>query len=162
VRVVLADDSILLREGIARLLEEAGFEVVGQAGTADELMLKVRSYSPAVALVDIRMPPTHTSEGLDAAAAIRASAPEVGLLVLSQYVDADYAFVLLRERPERSGYLIKDRIAQLATLVEAIERVAAGETVVDPDIDLRVFPGTPTGAYSHADGTHYPPSARRA
>src|SRR6188474_521529 len=96
-RVVLADDSVLLREGIARLLEEAGFEVVGQAGTAEELMLKVRSYSPAVALVDIRMPPTHTDEGLRAAREIREKYPDTGVLVLSQYVEADYALDLLGE-----------------------------------------------------------------
>jgi DNA-binding NarL/FixJ family response regulator len=131
---VIADDSAVVREGLRHALQAHGYDVARTAGDGAELLECVQHERPDVALVDIRMPPTHTSEGLDAAAAIRASAPEVGLLVLSQYVDADYAFVLLRERPERSGYLIKDRIAQLATLVEAIERVAAGETVVDPEL----------------------------
>ena len=113
-RVVLADDSVLLREGIARLLEEAGFEVVGQAGTAEELMLKVRSYSPAVALVDIRMPPTHTDEGLRAAREIREKYPDTGVLVLSQYVEADYALDLLADSAEGVGYLLKDRVSDIA------------------------------------------------
>ncbi len=111
-RVVLADDSVLLREGIARLLEEAGFDVVGQAGTAEELMLKVRSYSPAVALVDIRMPPTHTDEGLRAAREIRERYPATGVLVLSQYVEAEYALDLLAESAEGVGYLLKDRVVR--------------------------------------------------
>src|ERR687893_865839 len=96
-RVVLADDSLLLREGIAKLLEDSGFEIVGQSGTADDLLLKVRSYSPDVAIVDIRMPPTHTDEGLQAAKAIREQHPEVGVLVLSQYVEPEYAMELLSE-----------------------------------------------------------------
>ena len=111
-RVVLADDSVLLREGIARLLEEAGFEVVGQAGNAEELMLKVRSYSPDVAIVDIRMPPTHTDEGLRAAREIREKHPETGVLVLSQYVEAEYALDLLAESAEGVGYLLKDRVVR--------------------------------------------------
>src|ERR687893_2654478 len=96
-RVVLADDSLLLREGIAKLLEDSGFEIVGQSGTADDLMLKVRSYSPDVAIVDIRMPPTHTDEGLRAAKEIRDRHPETGVLVLSQYVEPEYAMELLSE-----------------------------------------------------------------
>jgi DNA-binding NarL/FixJ family response regulator len=134
VRVVLADDSILLREGIARLLEEAGFEVVGQAGTADELMLKVRSYSPAVALVDIRMPPTHTDEGLQAAREIREKHPETGVLVLSQYVEADYALDLLADSAEGVGYLLKDRVSDIAEFAAAVRRVGEGGTALDPEV----------------------------
>src|ERR1051325_9372459 len=133
-RVVLADDSILLREGIARLLEEAGFEVVGQAGTAEELMLKVRSYSPAVALVDIRMPPTHTDEGLRAAREIRARYPETGVLVLSQYVEPEYALDLLAESAEGVGYLLKDRISDVAEFAAAVRRVGEGGSALDPEV----------------------------
>jgi DNA-binding NarL/FixJ family response regulator len=134
VRVVLADDSVLLREGIARLLEEAGFDVVGQAGTADELMLKVRSYSPAVALVDIRMPPTHTDEGLQAAREIREKHPETGVLVLSQYIEADYALDLLGESAEGVGYLLKDRVSDIAEFASAVRRVGEGGTALDPEV----------------------------
>ena len=109
-RIVLADDSVLLREGIARLLEDAGFEIVGQAGNADELMLKVRSYSPDVAIVDIRMPPTHTDEGLVAAQEIREKHPGTGVLVLSQHVESGYALELLQGNAEGVGYLLKDRV----------------------------------------------------
>jgi DNA-binding NarL/FixJ family response regulator len=133
-RVVLADDSVLLREGIARILEEAGFEVVGQAGTAEELMLKVRSYSPAVALVDIRMPPTHTDEGLRAAREIREQYPETGVLVLSQYVEADYALDLLAESAEGVGYLLKDRVADVAEFAAAVRRVGEGGSALDPEV----------------------------
>jgi DNA-binding NarL/FixJ family response regulator len=133
-RVVLADDSVLLREGIARLLEEAGFEVVGQAGTADELMLKVRSYSPAVALVDIRMPPTHTDEGLRAAREIREKYPDTGVLVLSQYVEADYALDLLADSAEGVGYLLKDRVSDIAEFAGAVRRVGEGGTALDPEV----------------------------
>jgi len=133
-RVVLADDSVLLREGIARLLEEAGFEVVGQAGTAEELMLKVRSYSPAVALVDIRMPPTHTDEGLRAAREIREKYPDTGVLVLSQYVEADYALDLLGESAEGVGYLLKDRVSDIAEFASAVRRVGEGGTALDPEV----------------------------
>jgi DNA-binding NarL/FixJ family response regulator len=133
-RVVLADDSVLLREGMARLLEEAGFDIVGQAGDADELMLKVRSWKPDVAIVDIRMPPTHSDEGLKAAKEIRASHPEVGVLVLSQYVEASYAMELLQESAEGVGYLLKDRIADVADFAAAVRRVGEGGSALDPSI----------------------------
>jgi DNA-binding NarL/FixJ family response regulator len=133
-RVVLADDSVLLREGIARLLEEAGFDVVGQAGTADELLLKVRSYSPAVALVDIRMPPTQTDEGLRAAREIRAKYPGTGVLVLSQYVEPDYALDLLSESAEGVGYLLKDRVSDIAEFAAAVRRVGEGGSALDPAV----------------------------
>lgn len=133
-RVVLADDSVLLREGMARLLVESGFDVVGQAGTADELLLKVRSYSPDVAIVDIRMPPTHTDEGLQAAQEIRARHPDVSVLVLSQYVEAAYAMELLSESAEGVGYLLKDRVSDLAEFAAAVRRVGEGGSALDPAI----------------------------
>jgi DNA-binding NarL/FixJ family response regulator len=134
VRVVLAEDSVLLREGVARILDEAGFEVVGQAGNADELMLKVRSYSPDVAIVDIRMPPTHTDEGLRAAQEIREKYPTCGVLVLSQYVEATYAMELLAESAEGVGYLLKDRVSDVNEFADAVRRVGEGGSALDPTI----------------------------
>ena len=133
-RVVLADDSVLLREGVARILDEAGFEVVGQAGNADELMLKVRSYTPDVAIVDIRMPPTHTDEGLRAAQEIREKHPTCGVLVLSQYVEATYAMELLAESAEGVGYLLKDRVSDVNEFADAVRRVGEGGSALDPTI----------------------------
>jgi DNA-binding NarL/FixJ family response regulator/class 3 adenylate cyclase len=132
--VVVAEDSVLLREGIARLLEDAGFDVVGQAGDADELMLKVRSYKPNIAIVDIRMPPTHTDEGLRAAREIREKHPETGVLVLSQYLEPAYALELLSESAEGVGYLLKDRVADVDGFVEAVRRVAGGGSALDPAV----------------------------
>jgi DNA-binding NarL/FixJ family response regulator len=134
VRVVIAEDSVLLREGVARILADAGFDVVGQAGTADELMLKVRSYSPDVAIVDIRMPPTHTDEGLQAAHEIREKHPGVGVLVLSQYIEPAYAMELLAESAEGVGYLLKDRISDVQEFSDAVRRVADGGSALDPQI----------------------------
>jgi DNA-binding NarL/FixJ family response regulator len=134
VRVVLAEDSVLLREGVARILADAGFDVVGQAGTADELMLKVRSYNPDVAVVDIRMPPTHTDEGLRAAQEIREKHPGVSVLVLSQYVEPAYAMELLAESAEGVGYLLKDRISDVRDFADAVRRVAEGGSALDPAI----------------------------
>jgi DNA-binding NarL/FixJ family response regulator/class 3 adenylate cyclase len=133
-RVVLAEDSVLLREGIARLLEDAGFEIVGQAGTADELLLKVRSYSPDVAIVDIRMPPTQTDEGLRAARQIREQYPHTGVLVLSQYLETAYALELLSESAEGVGYLLKDRVADIDAFVAAVRRVGEGGSALDPAV----------------------------
>jgi DNA-binding NarL/FixJ family response regulator len=133
-RVVIADDSVLLREGIARLLEEAGFDVVGQADDADQLLLKVRSYSPEVAIVDIRMPPTHTDEGLVAAREIRASHPGTGVLVLSQYVEPDYALDLLSDSAEGVGYLLKDRVSDVTEFAAAVRRVGEGGSALDPTV----------------------------
>ena len=133
-RVVLADDTVLLREGVARILEEAGFEVVGQAGNADELMLKVRSYTPDVAIVDIRMPPTHTDEGLRAAQEIREKHPACGVLVLSQYVEPGYAMELLAESAEGVGYLLKDRVSDVNEFADAVRRVGEGGSALDPTI----------------------------
>jgi DNA-binding NarL/FixJ family response regulator len=134
VRVVIAEDSVLLREGVARILADSGFEVVGQAGTADELMVKVRSYSPDVAIVDIRMPPTHTDEGLQAAHEIREKHPGVGVLVLSQYIEPAYAMELLAESAEGVGYLLKDRISDVQEFSDAVRRVADGGSALDPQI----------------------------
>src|SRR5207237_9098665 len=131
-RVGLADDSVLLREGIARLLEEAGFEIVGQADNAEQLLLKVRSYSPDVAIVDIRMPPTHTDEGLRAAKEIRERHPGVGVLVLSQYVESGFALDLLQANAEGVGYLLKDRVADVQEFAGAVKRVAEGGSALDP------------------------------
>jgi DNA-binding NarL/FixJ family response regulator len=134
VRVVLAEDSVLLREGVARLLREAGFEVVGQASNADELLLKVRSYSPDVAIVDIRMPPTHTDEGLRAAQEIRERYPGTSVLVLSQYAEPAYAMELLSESAEGVGYLLKDRVSDVNDFCAAVKRVAEGGSALDPTV----------------------------
>jgi len=139
VKVVVADDSVLLREGTARVLAENGFDVVGQAGDAEELLLKVRSYTPDVAIVDIRMPPTHTNEGLVAAKEIRRLHPGVGVLVLSQYVETDYATELLAEDAAGVGYLLKDRVADIAEFVAAVRRVADGGSALDPSIVSRLL-----------------------
>jgi DNA-binding NarL/FixJ family response regulator len=134
IRVVLADDSVLLREGIASLLERAGFEIVGQSGTAEDLLLKVRSYKPDIAIVDIKMPPTQTDEGLRAAKEIREKHPGTAVLVLSQYVEEGYALELLQESAEGVGYLLKDRVYDLADFVAAVKRVAGGGSALDPSV----------------------------
>lgn len=130
-RVVLADDSILLREGVARLLSEAGLEVVGQAGNADELLMLVDQLRPDVAIVDIRMPP-EADGGLRAARQLRSRHPQLGVLVLSQYARPSYAFELLGERADGVGYLLKDRVANVDDLADAVRRVGRGESVLDP------------------------------
>ena len=133
-RVAIAEDSVLLREGLARLLDDAGFDVVAQCGTADELMLKLNSYELDVAIIDIRLPPTHSDEGLRAALEIRSSHPSVAVLVLSQYVELGLAMKLLSDSAERTGYLLKDRIGDVDEFVDAVRRVAAGGSAVDPII----------------------------
>jgi DNA-binding NarL/FixJ family response regulator len=138
VRVVVADDVMLTREGIAHLLVEAGIEVVAQAEDADALLREVRLKQPDAAIVDIRMPPTHTDEGLVAAQRIRADHPAIGVLVLSQYVEPSYAMRLLEEHPERVGYLLKQRVFDVAVLVDALRRIGEGETVIDPTIVSRL------------------------
>ena len=133
-RVVVADDSVLLREGLVRLLEESGFDVVGQAGDAEDLMRKVGAHKPDVAVVDVRMPPTHTDEGLRAAHRIRSEQPTTAVLVLSQYVEEAYALELLSESTERTGYLLKDRVADVDTFTDAVRRVAGGGSALDPEV----------------------------
>jgi DNA-binding NarL/FixJ family response regulator len=133
-RVVIAEDSVLLREGVTRLLEESGFEVAGQAGDAEDLLRKVGAHKPDVAVIDVRMPPTHTDEGLRAAHRIRAEHPDTAVLVLSQYVEEAYALELLSESTERTGYLLKDRIADVGTFTDAVRRVANGGSALDPEV----------------------------
>ena len=137
-RVVVADDSMLTREGIVRLLRDAAVEVVGEAEDADGLLREVALSRPDVAMVDIRMPPTNTDEGLVAAQKIRSEHPEVGVLVLSQYVEPSYALRLIQDQPERVGYLLKDRVFDIATVVDALRRIVDGETVIDPTIVSRL------------------------
>ena len=137
-RVVIADDEVLLREGLERLLTEAGFEVVGKVGTADELQRKVELTRPDVAIVDIRMPPTHTDEGLVAAEAIQDSHPETAVLVLSHYLASRYALRLIEQHPGGVGYLLKERVSDLAVLTDALARLHEGESVVDPTIVSRL------------------------
>ena len=137
-RVVIADDTVLFREGIAQLLERAGFQIAAQSGTADDLLLKVRSYEPDVAIVDIRMPPTHTDEGMRAAREIRERHPRVGVLVLSQYVEAPYMMELLQGNIEGVGYLLKDRIRDVTEFADAVRRVAEGGSAFDPMVVSRL------------------------
>ena len=133
-RVVLGEDSVLLREGVARLLGDAGMDVVGQAGDYDDLLRKVRAHKPDVAVVDIRMPPTQTDEGLRAAHVIREELPDTGVLVLSQYVEEGYAMDLLSESAEGVGYLLKDRVADVERFVDSVRRVAEGGSALDPEV----------------------------
>ena len=137
-RVALADDSVLLREGVARLLSESGFRVIAQAGDAEELLTAVAADPPDVAITDIRMPPTNTDEGLRAAHRIRSEHPEVGVLVLSQYVETDYAVDLVADGAGGLGYLLKDRVANIQEFTDAVRRVAAGGSVIDPEVVSRL------------------------
>ena len=133
-RVVIADDSVLLREGLARVLTEGGFEIVAQAANADELRKAVRRFKPDIAIVDVRMPPTHTDEGARAAVEIRAEQPEVAILVLSQVIEAAHAMQLFSERPEGFGYLLKDRVLEIDDFLESVRRVGRGGTAIDPEV----------------------------
>jgi DNA-binding NarL/FixJ family response regulator len=137
-RVVVADDVMLTRAGITRVLGDAGIDVVGEAADAEALLREVTAKQPDIAVVDIRMPPTHTDEGLVAALAIRARHPEIGVLVLSQYVEPVFALRLIEEHPERSGYLLKERVFDVAILVDALRRIAEGDTVIDPTLVSRL------------------------
>lgn len=137
-RVVIADDEVLLREGLERLLVEAGFDVVAKVGTADQLYRKIELARPDVAIVDIRMPPTQTDEGIVAAQEIRRSHPEIGVLVLSHHVESRYAMRLIGQHPGGAGYLLKQRVSNLAVLTDALERLREGECVVDPTIVARL------------------------
>ncbi|MCW3023059.1 MAG: DNA-binding response regulator [Conexibacter sp.] len=133
-RVVIADDSVLLREGAVRILQEAGVEVVGQAGDGEDLLRKVRAHRPDVAIIDIRMPPDHLDEGLRAAETLRAELPEIAVLVLSQYVEESYVERLLAAGTEGVGYLLKDRVADIDRFVDGVRRVAEGGSVLDPEV----------------------------
>jgi serine/threonine-protein kinase len=137
-RVVIADDAMLMREGTARLLEDAGFEIVGTVDDADKLIRTVALERPDVAIVDIKMPPTFSNEGLVAAEKIRSTYPEVGVLVLSQYLESRYALRLLEHHPEAVGYLLKERVSDIAVLADAIRRITEGESVLDPTIVARL------------------------
>jgi DNA-binding NarL/FixJ family response regulator len=138
-RVVIADDEVLLREGLERLLTEAGFEVTGKVGNPDELLRTVRLTRPDVAIVDIKMPPTHTDEGLEAAQQIRLNYPETSVLVLSHYLDSRYATRLIEQHPSGVGYLLKERLSDLALLTDALARLHDGECVIDPTIVSRLL-----------------------
>ncbi len=133
-RVLVADDSVLLREGLVRLLEESGCEVVGQAGDADDLLRKVRAHKPHVAIIDVRMPPDNSDDGLRAALKIRTEQPETRVLVLSQYIEEQYAIELIGDAAEGVGYLLKERVADVATLLDGVRRVAGGGSVIDPQV----------------------------
>jgi DNA-binding NarL/FixJ family response regulator len=133
-RAVIAEDSVLLREGLVRLLTEAGVEVVGQCGDAEDLLRKTRAHKPDVVITDIKMPPTQTDEGLRAAEVIRRELPDTGVLVLSQYVEEGYAMELLGENAEGVGYLLKDRVGDIDRFIDAVERVAAGGSALDPEV----------------------------
>jgi DNA-binding NarL/FixJ family response regulator len=133
-QVMIADDAVLFREGLARVLQAAGIGVAAQVGDAEQLLTRVRAAPPAAVVVDIRMPPTHTREGLDAAQRIRAEHPEVGVLVLSQYVEPHHAIQLLENGASGVGYLLKDRVADVNEVVDAVRRIAAGGSVIDPEV----------------------------
>jgi serine/threonine-protein kinase len=138
-RVAVADDAMLTREGIVRLLRDAGVEFVAEAADAQALLREVALLRPDAVLVDIRMPPTHTDEGLRAAQAIRSTHPEIGVVVLSQYIDVGYAMRLFENHPEGIGYLLKERVSDVAMLLDALHRVRDGETVIDPTIVARLL-----------------------
>ena len=138
-RVVVADDSVLLREGVVRLLEEWGFDVVAQAGDAEELLRKGLAHRPDVAIVDIQMPPHHQDDGLRAALELRRRHSDTGILVLSQFYEEDYAIELIGDRPEGVGYLLKERVGDVDAFVDAVERVAAGGSALDPEVVGRML-----------------------
>jgi DNA-binding NarL/FixJ family response regulator len=134
VRVVIADDSALLREGVAKLLEGGGLEVVGRAVDGEDLLLKARSYKPDIAIIDIRMPPTQTDEGARAAEQLNAELPEIAILILSQVIDVNFALAFLTERPHGFGYLLKDRVLDIDDFLDAVRRVCKGGSAVDPEV----------------------------
>ncbi len=133
-RIVIGEDSVLLREGVVRILEESGNEVVAQAGDAEDLLRKVRAHKPDLAIIDIRMPPENTDDGLRAAAEIRSELPATGILILSQYVEEHYAVDLLSAGTEGVGYLLKDRVAEVEVFLDAVRRVGDGGSVLDPEV----------------------------
>jgi len=138
-RIFIADDAVLLREALAASLGAAGFEVVGQSAGVEDLAERIATSSPDVLVIDVRMPPTHTTEGLEAARSIRAAHPSIGILVLSQYIETRYAVDLLRESPSGVGYLLKEHVTRIADLADAVRRVADGESVIDPEVVARLL-----------------------
>jgi DNA-binding NarL/FixJ family response regulator len=140
-RVAIADDAVLFRAGLASLLSEAGIEVTASAGSAEELLAVVHRQPPDAVIVDIRMPPTHTTEGLQAAAQIASTNPDVGVLVLSQHVEAHYALRLIQERPRGAGYLLKERVVDVGEFIDGVRRVAEGGLVVDPEVVSELLAG---------------------
>ncbi len=139
IRVALADDAVLLREALAAALTAAGFDVVGQAADVPELLRIVDEHNPDVVVVDVRMPPTHSTEGLEAAKRLRESHPGIGILVLSQYVETRYAVDLVRADPSGIGYLLKDHVTRIGQLADAVQRIAAGGSVIDPEVVSRLL-----------------------
>jgi DNA-binding NarL/FixJ family response regulator len=137
-RVVIGEDDVLLREGIAGLLERAGLEVVAQTGDAEDFLRRAQAHRPDVAVVDIQMPPGHADDGLRAALQLRANRPEIGVMVLSHFFEESYAVKLIGDRPEGVGYLLKERVGDVAVFIDAVRRVAAGGTALDPDIVARM------------------------
>jgi DNA-binding NarL/FixJ family response regulator len=138
-RVVIGEDDVLMREGVARLLTEGGFEVVGQAGDADDLLRKALAHDPDVVVADVQMPPGHGDDGLTAAMELRRRRPEVGVLVLSQYYEEQYALDLIGDRPEGVGYLLKERVGDVETFLQSVARVAAGGSALDPEVVGRML-----------------------
>lgn len=138
-RIVIAEDDVLLRAGLTRLLAEAGFEVVGEAGDAADLLRKALAHRPDVAIVDVQMPPLHEDDGLRAAIELRARLPAMGVLVLSQFYEPDYALDLIGDRADGVGYLLKERVTDVATLTSAVERVARGGSALDPEVVARML-----------------------
>jgi DNA-binding NarL/FixJ family response regulator len=138
-RVVIGEDDVLLREGMVRLLTEAGFDVVAQTGDADDLMRRTLAHRPDVAVIDVQMPPRHEDDGLRAATALRDRLPEMGVLVLSQFYEESYALDLIGDRAEGVGYLLKERVADVAAFVDSVQRVAAGGSAIDPEIVARML-----------------------
>jgi DNA-binding NarL/FixJ family response regulator len=139
IRVVIGEDQVLLREGIAEILDRAGLEVVAQAGTADDFLRRARAHKPDVAVVDIQMPPGNTDDGLRAALELRSERPETGVVVLSQFFEEAYAVNLIGDRPEGVGYLLKERVGDVSVFIDAVSRVAAGGTALDPEIVARMM-----------------------
>ena len=139
IRVVIGEDQVLLREGIAEILDRAGLEVVAQAGSAEDFLRRARAHKPDVAVVDIQMPPGNTDDGLRAALELRAERPETGVVVLSQFFEESYAVNLIGDRPEGVGYLLKERVGDVSVFIDAVSRVAAGGTALDPDIVARMM-----------------------
>jgi DNA-binding NarL/FixJ family response regulator len=138
-RIVIGEDDVLLREGVARLLDDAGMDVVARAGDADDFLRKTLAHRPDVAVVDVQMPPRHEDDGLQAAMALRERLPEIGVLVLSQFYEESYALNLIGDRAQGVGYLLKERVADVDAFVDAVERVAAGGSALDPEIVGRML-----------------------